>query len=282
MKNSNKKIVLILTLTAAVFVTVFYYTDQQKKGFRVVFLSVGQGDSVFIESPTGVQMLIDGGPDKKVLRELGKVMSFFDRSIDVVLATHPDSDHVGGLPDVLGRYKVDYFIRTENERETSAYNELKRVVDEKSMKSFIARKGIKINLGSGVVFEVLFPDRDVSLLESNTSSIVGKLSYGNIDFLLTGDSPKAIENYLVATVGAGLESDILKAGHHGSKTSTSEEFLKTVTPKLVIVSAGKDNRYGHPHKEVLDILDRFNIPFLNTANEGSIRCDSDGLTFSCK
>lgn len=242
----------------------------------VVFLDVGQGDAIFIQSPVGTQMLIDTSRDQSVLRGLGDVMSFSDRDIDYVLATHPDADHIGGLSEVLDRFIVRHVIRTENESGTPLWATAESKIAEEQAVVTMARRGQIFDLGAGVKLEVLFPDIDPSELESNTSSIVARLSYGDTSFMLTGDSPKAIEEYLVLIEGAHLASDVLKVGHHGSRTSTSELFLAEVSPKYAVISAGKDNSYGHPHVEVTDALFNAGVTALNTAEEGNIVFWSDG------
>ena len=245
---------------------------------QVTFLAVGQGDSIFIETPEGVQMLIDGGPDSSVLRSLGAVMSPFDREIDVVLATHDDQDHIGGLVDVLERYQVKHIIETNNEKETSTTEALALNIKTEPAGTYLGRVGQAINLGASTTFTVLSPPADTKNWESNTASIVGKLSFGEIDFFLTGDAPSGIEDYLVGRFGQMLESEVLKLGHHGSKTSTSENFLDTVKPEYAVVSAGKDNRYGHPHQEVVSRVEERGIKIKSTAMEGSITFLTDGVT----
>jgi len=242
----------------------------------VVFLDVGQGDAIFIQSPSGKQMLIDSGRDSSVLRQLGEVMSFSDRNIDYVLATHPDADHIGGLAVVLDRFSVSNVIRTENESDTGMWEVVERKIEEEGAVVHYVRRGQRYDLGSNVYIEILFPDIDASELESNTSSIVARLVYSDTAFMFTGDSPKSIEEYLVLVEGENLESDVLKAGHHGSRTSTSELFLAEVDPEYAVISAGKDNSYGHPHLEVTDMLFNFGVETLNTAEEGNVVFWSDG------
>lgn len=253
----------------------------------VAFLDVGQGDAVYIESPTGTQMLIDGGKDVAVLRELGKVMPFYDRSIDIVLATHPDADHIGGLIPVLKRYNVEYILRPGVKHDTPAANSLLNLIandghEVSVIREMLARRGQVIDLGGGAYLRILFPDRDVSDVNPNTASVAAQLVYGEHEFLLTGDSPEKIEKYLVALDGKKLRSDVLKLGHHGSKTSTSDLLLGFVTPKYAIISAEKDNSYGHPHQSVLDKLEQFKIPLLSTAEQGTIIFESDGVNLLLK
>ena len=247
-----------------------------KEMLCVVFLDVGQGDATFIQSPSGRQMLIDSGRDDGVLRQLGEVMSFSDRDIDYVVATHPDADHIGGLAVVLDRFSVGNVIRTENESDTGVWETVERKIEEEGAVVHYARRGQRYDLGSNVYVEILFPDIDASELESNTSSIVARLVYGDTAFMLTGDSPKSIEEYLVLVEGENLESDVLKVGHHGSHTSTSELFLAEVDPEYAVISAGADNSYGHPHLEVTDMLFNFGVETLSTAENGNIVFWSDG------
>ncbi len=295
----------VLLLSA--YFSIYILARESREGeLTVAFLDIGQGDAIFIQAPNGNQILLDGGPGKAVLRELSKVMPFYDRSIDVVIASHADQDHVGGLPDVLRKYKVGIFMEPGVPGESSSYEELERLVTkeegEEKIKKILARRGMVVDLGGGAVLQILFPDRDPSGMETNMSSIVARLVYGENEFLLTGDSPKAIEEYLVsleknpkeghlqnAPVPEGalqedfsLQSDVLKAGHHGSKTSTSPTFLGAVSPKYVVISSGKNNRYGHPHQEVLDILDTFGAKILRTDTSGRIIFKSNGKMLQVK
>jgi len=248
----------------------------------VAFLDVGQGDSIFIETPKGAQVLIDAGRDRKVLRELVKFMPFFDRSIDVVIATHPDEDHIGGLPDILKRFNVGVFIESGVDKNTGAYNTIQKLLKEKEIETVIADREIKIVLDGNILLDFLFPKIDASEFSSNTASVITQLIYREHEFLMTGDSPKSIEKYLVKKYGDELQSDVLKIGHHGSKTSSAEIFVKSVAPTYAVVSAGEDNRYGHPHKEVLDIFERESIEIFSTAVDGNIIFISDGVNLKRK
>lgn len=276
LKNNLKWYVLTLLFLSNFFIWYVVFAEGGGGTLTVAFLDVGQGDAIYIEAPNGNQILIDGGSNKSVLRELSKVMPFYDRTIDIVLATHPDKDHIGGLVDVLDRFEVETFIEPGVSSDTAVYASLVRHIEQNKVESIIARRGQKIVLDDEVVFTILFPDRGVSGVGSNDASIVAQLVYGETEFLLTGDSPRKIEKYLVSVDGKNLKSDVLKAGHHGSKTSSSELFVGFVSPKYGIISAGRDNRYGHPHKEVLDVFEKFNIPLKNTAESGTIIFTSDG------
>jgi len=240
------------------------------KALTVSFLNIGQGDSIFIEGPNGNQMLIDGGPGKIVLSELGQIMSWSDRFIDVMMATHPDADHVGGLPFVLDRFQIGTILEPGVSADTQTYQHLENEIKLKKVPKILARRGMKIILDKGVSFTILWPDRDTSQMETNDASIVGRLEYGETSFYLNGDSPLKIEKYLIQKDGSNLQSTVLKAGHHGSRTSTGQRFLDMVYPTYAVISAGLHNRYGHPHQEVIDRLEAKNIKILSTAEEGRI------------
>lgn len=249
---------------------------------RLYMFDIGQGDSFFIETKNGKQLLIDGGKDASVLGELAKVMPWYDKTIDVVIATHPDADHIGGLLDVVKRYKVGTFITSEVVGDTDLFKDLMNEIKNKKISSYYAFAGMKISFSETEYFEILFPDRDVSLWETNNASIVGKFVVGDRSALFTGDSPVWVEQYLVAkNPPAGgpnkLNVDILKLGHHGSRTSTSAAYLKATTPNLALISAGKNNSYGHPNKEVIDLLNQFKIPTLSTQTEGTVLLETDGV-----
>jgi len=254
----------------------------EERTLTVAFLDVGQGDTIFIEAPNGNQLLLDGGPNRGVLTELSRHMNFFDHSIDVVIASHPDKDHIAGLPEVLRRYDVGAVLEPGVEHGTAVYATFQERIKEEGAVHILARRGQRIILDEGIYLDILFPDREVTSWDTNDASIIARLVYGDISFLLTGDSPQKMERYVAGLYGEGLHTTVLKLGHHGSRTSSSEEFLGFVDPDVVIISAGKDNQYGHPHKEVMDLLARFGIPSRSTAQEGSIIFKTDGLTLTTK
>ena len=242
----------------------------------VAFLDVGQGDAIYIETPDGVQMLVDGGPDGAVLRELSTQMPWIDKTLDVVLATHSDKDHIGGLIPVLERFEVASIITTTNKNDTSVADIFSERVVEEGATLHTAEVGQQYQLGASTTIFVISPAGDPTNWESNSASIVLQVQYGEVSFLLTGDAGINIEEYLVDSYGDLLKSDVLKLGHHGSRTSSGELFLDTVRPEVAIVSAGADNSYGHPHTEVVEAVTARNIKILETAKEGTIVFQSDG------
>jgi competence protein ComEC len=278
MNAFRKHIVLfsVATLFAANFF-IWYAVSAENRGvLTVAFLDIGQGDSIFIESPTHTQVILDGGPDGTILSRIGALMPFYDRYIDMLIVSNPDKDHYAGFIDVLKNYSVGEVMEPGTVSNTETYQVFKHAVGEKHIPDVLARRGMDIDLGGGAHLNILFPDRDVSGLSTNEGSMVAKLVYGNTSFLLMGDAPQNIEKYLVRLDGKNLDVDVLKLGHHGSRTSTSPELLSVATPDYAIISAGLHNKYGHPHKEVLALLDKFHIPGLETFKEGTIVFQSDG------
>lgn len=273
--------VLLATSTITILVWALVYfslrTPVAKDNLLVVtFLDVGQGDAILIETSDGVQVLVDGGVGGQVVRELSKVMPAFDRSLDMIIATHFDQDHIGGLVDVLERYKVDYVAVSNNQSVSVVAKTFQQMVANSSAKKHLVQPAEQMMLGASTTLLFLSPPEHAEDLETNTASIVFKLSFGDIDFLFTGDAPIGIEDYLGKVWGSELESEVLKLGHHGSRTSSSENFLATVRPQFAVVSAGKNNSYGHPHTEVVDRVEKIGAEILNTAEVGRIRFLSDG------
>ncbi len=268
----------ILGALFAATVSVWYAVAWEDRAGKltVAFLDIGQGDAIFIESPTGNQMMIDGGGGPIVLREVGKVMPFYDRTIDLLLVSNPDKDHMGGFLDILRSYRVGAVMEPGTVGASAEYRALEAEIEKEGASRLLSRRGQKINLGGGAYFEVLFPDRDVSGMNTNDGSILGRLIYGHTSVIFTGDAPQNIEAYLVSLDGKKLKSDVLKVGHHGSRTSTSAEFVGYVSPTYAVISDGKGNSYGHPHQETLDTLNQFGVKVFRTDLLGRIVMQSDG------
>ena len=261
-------------------------------------LDIGQGDSLFIESPTGTQVLVDGGPDKNLMKEIANIVPWYDRHIDILVVTNPDVDHYSGFIPLMDKYSVDVVLEPGTVNKYVEYGVLEKEIADKKIPRILARRGQVVDLGGGAYLQVLFPDRDVTNTSSNDGSIVMKLIYGETSVMLQGDSTAKIEHYLVslsnpstnstsslqASSGqvSDLKATILKVGHHGSKTSTTEEYVSAVSPLWAVMSSGANNNYGHPHKEVLDTLAKLNVPALDTCNNGDLIFQSDGKNFILK
>lgn len=269
------------------FNTLVWFTVYERRPsdiLTVYFLDIGQGDAIFIDSPQHGRLLLDGGKNRQVLTELGKILPFADKRIDVMIESHPDADHIGGLPEVVSRYNVGLFLEPGVKSENSIDDELHRRIEEKNIPKLLARRGMVVNFGDGAKLQILFPfvGQDVSSWETNSASIVARLVYGNKSFLLTGDSPIRIEDVLLNLDKTHLDFDVLKAGHHGSRTSTSLSYAEAISPDYAVISAGKDNTYGHPHQEVLDILEKVGAKIVSTAESGTIKFQTNGKTLELK
>lgn len=269
---------LVLILTFLIWWTV--YLALPSGVLTVAFLDIGQGDAILIEAPNGNQLLIDGGRGGQILSRLSAVMPWFDRSLDIVLATHPDADHIGGLAAVLNSYRIGQTVDPGKDSPTQIYQTYRRLIATKNIPNTIARRGVKISLDQNVEFTVLSPIGEVTNLETNEASIVGRLKYGHNTVLLTGDLPSNIEqNLLFRGLTSELKSEILKVGHHGSKNSSSLAFIQVVKPQYAVISVGATNSYGHPSPIVLDQFKGLDIPILRTDQLGTIIFTGDGVTF---
>jgi competence protein ComEC len=283
LREETKIKILGFLFVIAVVVWIFVFVETgQSKFLEIDFFDVGQGDSIFIETMDKKQILIDGGPDLSVLEKIGRAMSFYDRYIDIVVLTHPEQDHLNGLIEILKRYNVGTVITSGIIKNTDQYKEFIKIIKEKNIPIYIAKLGGEINFGDNIKLNILYPFESIVGKEAsdvNNFSVVSQLIYNNFKLLLTGDIEKSVENKLIKS-GLNLQSDVLKIAHHGSKTSTSDEFLKKVDALLAIILVGKDNKYGHPHQEVLDRLK--NILTLKTGDMGDIEILSNGEEFFIK
>jgi len=291
MKKRNYILITLIALFSLnILAWITAYNLSQPQFLEVTFFDIGQGDAIFIETPQRHQILIDGGPDSIVLEKLGKEMPFWDRTIDLIILTHPEHDHMAGLIQVLKRYKVENILWTGVARNTSEYNEWIRLIKNEGAKIKIAQADQKIicseNYPDKTQIDILFPPENLEGKEvknTNNTSIIARLVVGGNSFLFTGDAYKSVEKKLLEKE-IEIDSDVLKVGHHGSKTSSSEEFIKEVSPEIAVISAGKNNSYGHPHQETLETLEKYDINVLRTDLSGDIKliCDSQSLKLKLK
>lgn len=254
---------------------------EEPRDLRVAFLDVGQGDAIFIESPTGTQIVVDGGPDSSLLRELTSVMNPFDRHLDAIVVTNPDQDHFAGFIELLERYSVEKEFEPGTKKTTLTYKAFESALTKNNVPRFFAKRGMVFDLGGGAYLSVLYPDRDVSGSNPNDGSVVMKLIYGKTSVLLMGDSTSLVESRILS-YGGNFKADILKLGHHGSKTSSSENWIASASPSQAIVSASCDNSYGHPSKVVTDRLLAHAVSYLWTCTEGTISFSSNGVVWERK
>ncbi len=252
----------------------------------VTMLDVGQGDAIHLRTKEGTDLLIDGGPDSSVLSRLSSDMPFSERSLELMLLTHPHADHFMGLFDVLDRYQVGRILADPKAPSTELSDGFFQRVQEKGISLDVPRAGMVYDLGLDIKATVLFPfEETVDQLPSddaNAHSIVLQVDAGRTCFLFMGDLDAEGEAELVSTLPSDqLACDVLKAGHHGSRTSSTAEFLDVVHPKEALISNGAGNSYGHPHAEALDRFRQRGIHVFRTDLDGSVTCRTDGENVVC-
>ncbi len=241
---------------------------------RVHFIDVGQGDSTLVQSPDGSTILIDGGPMDAYPQLVGYLKAAGVEKIDLLIATHPDGDHIGGLLKVLEAFPVVTVLDSGKEHTTLTYQRYKEAVKGLPDTGFkLGRAGDRYTFG-GVDLSIIHPGANLPG-NNNDSSIVARLTYGDVSFLFTGDAEEKAEAEMLSR-GLPVRSSVLKVGHHGSKSSTSTRFLSAVSPKSAVISCGESNRWGHPTPEVMRSLKQRNIEIYRTDLQGTILMLSDG------
>lgn len=273
--------ILVFSLSLLFLLGLFSY--QYSRFFdgrlHIVFCDVGQGDAIFMRTPKGVDILVDGGPNDKVLNCLNRHMPFWDREIEIVFATHPDADHITGLLEVIKSYKVLSFDTTQKSRGTKVFRALEEAIGfQKIPKRYLFSED-QFRLSDGVVIKSLWPTRNFVSSNSNSEdansfSLVQLVSFGKFNMLLTGD----IEAGSLNTLASGLPLNILKLPHHGSKTGVDEKTFELLKPAMTIVSSGKNNRYHHPHPSVISLLKKYNLEYKRTDIDGEIEVITNGQT----
>lgn len=285
-KNSKNFVfgILAILLSLNFLAWLAVYDLSQPQLLEVIFFDVGQGDAIFIETPNRHQILIDGGPDETILEKLAQEMPFWDRTIDLIILTHPDADHLAGLIEILKRYKVENILWTGIVKNTPLYKEWLKLIKSEKATVFVAKANQKISCLSPDLgrcyLKLLWPEEDLKgkiVKNDDNTSIVAKLVFGQVSFLFTGDIYQSVEEKLLEK---DINSDILKVAHHGSKTSTSKIFLEIVSPEIAIIQVGKNNPYGHPHLQTLQNLK--GIKILRTDLNKDIKIITDGIGYKIK
>lgn len=276
MKKLTGLLMLTLLFVAGCTETAEETYEDPLKEMAVHFMDVGQGDSIFIEAPNGKTMLIDGGVKGAGKEVVAYLKARGVNRLDYVVATHPDADHIGGLISVLNSISIKEFIDSGKVHTSQTYEEMLSLIQAKNIKFTIPEAGDEIQLEDNLIIDVLAADETAS--DNNDASIVLRAEYQNISFLLMGDADHGVEQELLQK-GTDVQATILKAGHHGSNTSSSPKFVEAVSPLATILSYGQDNKYGHPHAEVIDILQKVNSEIYSTAEAGTIVITTDGVTY---
>jgi len=260
-------------LALGAFASGFAYRQARPRDFaKIYFFDVGQGDGIYIRTPQGNDVVVDSGPGDVMLAKLGAAMPFADRTVELVVLTHPHADHISGMVEILKRYKVEKVILPEAEYDSATYRALLDLLSEKRADVIRPRLGQRIFLDGTTVLDIDYPalgGAENHPADVNDVSIVARLSVGRTNVLLTGDAGKDIERRL-SDYKIPLEAEILKVGHHGSKHSTGAELLSAVQPRYSVISVGAKNTYGHPHEEVLGTLSRSSTTILRTDERGDV------------
>jgi competence protein ComEC len=270
----------------------FYQNARLNDGkLHVVVCDVGQGDGILIRTPNGSDILVDGGPDDSILSCLSSHLPFWDRTIELMVLTHPHTDHAAGLVDVLKRYTVLHFVTEKVLGQTATYKRLEDGLAAQRLSAQYLFSGDRIDLADKTQLLTLWPTRewlnstqlqaangqnDSQNLDLNGFCLVQLFTYGNFTLLLTGDAGANVEDKIAAEVG---RVDVLKVPHHGSKTGMSDYFLSQIQPSIAIISVGANNRYGHPAQSALDLLKTHNIKYYRTDQNGTVEVVSDGKIF---
>ena len=254
----------------------YQQTFDQSKHLVVHYIDVGQGDATLIQAPNGKTMLIDGSTKDYGDKIVKYIKSLNIAKLDYVVATHPDADHIGGLIDVVNQLNIGEFINSGKSHTTTTYEQLLTTIYKKNIPYSEPKAGQMISIDSSLKLQVLAVNAKAD--DNNDASIVLKLSFNDVSFLFMGDAGTSIESKIASEYN--VETTILKAGHHGSSTSSSVSFLRKVKPKVVILSYGAGNEYGHPHKEVTVNISAVNAKVYATARKGTIVVKTDGLAFN--
>lgn len=271
----RKLLSFIVALVLIVGFIPFSNAEAAAKSLKVHFINVGQGDSILVQAPAGKTMLIDGGPKSAGDDVVAFLKSKGVKHLDYVVATHPDADHIGGLIDVLKTFKVKNFIDSGKAHTTETYVEMLTLIDKKNIKYIVPSTLDTYKLDPNMTTRVLYANSDAD--DNNDASIVLKLTYNKVSFLLTGDASTEIEEQIASKYD--VSATVLKAGHHGSDTSSSAKFISKVNPKVAILSYGKDNSYGHPNSAVVSRLKNVGAKIYKTATDCNITVTSDGKTY---
>jgi beta-lactamase superfamily II metal-dependent hydrolase len=280
---------LVISLFSLCFFIVsfslFLYSHTSKE-LEVVFADVGQGDGIVIKTPSGKIMVIDGGPGITIQKAVNKKAQFFKRDIDVLLSTHPDADHITGLMPLLENFFVKTITVSPAKGETNLFSSFQTVTEVELRDGaflHIGNSGDSIDFGDGVKVYLMTPsDEYWNGEDTNDESISTLITYGSHSFLLTGDLPTKKENLLFKSNFLPKGVTVYKAGHHGSKDSSGEVLLSYIKPFYSVISAGKDNRYGHPHPDTLKRLEKHSKVILSTIDSGDITFITDGKNLSFK
>ena len=279
-KNNLKKYVILILLLSSFFYTFFSYVQKNffqvsNHNLRFHFIDVGQGDSSLIITPKGKTILIDAGDEAHAKKVVSYIREQGIEKLDLVIATHPDADHIGGMDKVIKNFDIGVFAMPDASAKTNQYKQIQRELKAKKMKATRLYQGDEVQIDDDIDFEILSPVKGKKYDDTNEYSIVAKIVYKDTSFILMGDATMENEVDIINNV-PDIDIDVLKLGHHGSSTSSSDYFITKTSPKIAIISCGKNNKYGHPHQEVMRVLKKHGVTPYRTDEMGDIVITSDG------
>lgn len=259
---------------------VFQNIEASPTGYeaQISFLDVGQADAALINLPGSTQVLVDGGENSSALDKIRSRMPAMDKKIEYVVATHPDQDHIGGLPSVVKSYEIGEFISNGVENGSKVYQNLNALITEKKIPRKVVKTGDEISLGIGVKADILWPNENLPATTShNEGSIVIRFDYKGAKALLMADAETGSQNKIMAQAAEGeLKSQVYKVPHHGAGTALNNKFIEAVSPQYAVISVGKNNQYGHPTQAVLDALNAIKAQIFRTDQQRTIDFVSNG------
>lgn len=269
----NKKNIKVFLSSIIILIILFnsfsYFYSFIPKNLKIYFIDVGQGDSCLIITPQNKRILIDGGEGNSDVL-LSYLLDRRIKTIDYILISHFDSDHCNGLIDIIQKLNVKNILISKQAHFCDEYKNIANIINSKKIKVVFIKQGDKLNVDSNTKLDILYPPEELEYDDLNNNSIVAKLTYNKFSILFTGDIEKSEKNLLDMYKNKELESNIIKISHHGSKTSSSEEFIKAVNPKIALIGVGVSNKFGHPNKEVIERLENINCKIYRTDEMGEI------------
>ncbi|MBI2411317.1 MAG: MBL fold metallo-hydrolase [Candidatus Kerfeldbacteria bacterium] len=286
--STRQKNFLLIVLGVAGFVTycLWQWQPTTTHTLSITALNVGQGDSIYIRTPQGNDILVDGGPDRSVLYQLGEAMPPYDHTLELVISTHPDSDHIAGLGELPERYTIGHLIISGAPKDTAAAAAVQAWPERYGIEVWQAYRGWRLDIEDGVWLEFLNPADPAHVEpETNDNSVSIILHYKDATALMMGDVSGRIENEIVASYPefgqSSMDIDLLKVSHHGSRYSTTPELLAATTPEVALISVGAQNKYGHPTFATLKRLQQSGAVVFRTDQQGRVTCTTPGDHFTC-
>lgn len=275
----DKKIIFIII--TILFLGFYYFYEKNDNLLNLVFIDVGQGDAILIKSPSGKNILIDGGPDSDLAEKISKFIAYRNNKIDLMIITHPHRDHYYGLISVIKKYKTQKIIYSGIDVNLSDYNYMKKIISDYNLELIKPQMGDKYEIDKNLHFQIIYMPKTRTVENLNDASVSIKLTYKNFDAIFNGDASCEIENIILKN-NQNLKSEIFKASHHGSKYSNCDNLLNSIKPELTIIQSGALNKFGHPHQEAVDRILKSGSQILRNDELGDVIIESNGENYQLK